>query len=86
MLKIMKEEEGLDLYQKVRKQLTPDLVGEVGKVVVMCRSDPYPDYLNDNPKVTFWNIQDLYGTPYESVRRLKDEVKQHVERLVSQIG
>jgi protein-tyrosine-phosphatase len=86
MLKIMKEEEGLDLYQKVRKQLTPDLVGEAGKVVVMCRSDPYPDYLNDNPKVTFWNIQDLYGTPYESVRQLKDEVKQHVARLVSQIG
>lgn len=59
MLKIMKEEEGLDLYQKVRKQLTPDMVDEADKVVVMCRSDPYPECFNNNPKVTFWNIQDL---------------------------
>ena len=86
MLKIMKEEEDLDLYQKARKQLTPDMVHGADRVVVMCQSDPYPGYLSNNPKVTFWNIQDLYGTPYESVRRLKDEVKQQVERLVSQIG
>ena len=86
MLKIMKEEEGLDLYQKVRKLLTPHMADEADKVVVICRGDPCPDYLENNPKVTFWNIQDLYGTPYESVRQLKDEVKQHVERLVSQIG
>jgi protein-tyrosine-phosphatase len=86
MLKLMKEEEGLDLYYKVRKQLTPDLVEQADQVVVMCQTDPCPDYLRDHSKVTFWNIQDVYGTPYESVRQLKDEIKRHVEMLVSQIG
>lgn len=86
MLEIMQQEEGLDLYRNLRKQLTPEMVDEVERVVVLCESDPYPDYLTNNPKVTFWNIQDLYGAPYESVRQLKEEVKRHVELLVREIG
>ena len=86
MLRIMKEEEGMDLDQKVRRQLTPEMVAGADRVVVMCQSDPWPDYLKDNPKVTFWNIQDLYGAPYQSVRQLKDEVKGHVVKLVDEVG
>ncbi|MDA0734090.1 MAG: low molecular weight phosphatase family protein [Chloroflexi bacterium] len=86
MLKIMQEEEHLDLYDNLRKQLTPTLADEADRVVVMCESDPYPEYLSNNPKVTFWKIEDLYGTPYESVRQLKEEVKRHVEQLVREIG
>jgi protein-tyrosine-phosphatase len=86
MLRIMREEEGLDLYLNRRKQLTPEMVREADLVVVMCESDPYPEYLCDDPKVTFWNIRDLYGAPYASVRRLKDEVKGHVAQLVGEIG
>jgi hypothetical protein len=62
------------------------MVSEADRVVVMCESDPHPEYLSHNPKVTFWNIQDLYGAPYASVRQLKEEVKRHVEQLVREIG
>ncbi len=86
MLKIMQEDEELDLYDNLRKQLTPEMVEKSDRVVVMCETDPYPGYLSHNPKVTFWNIQDLYGTPYESVRQLKDEVKRQVKQLVHEIG
>jgi arsenate reductase (thioredoxin) len=86
MLRIMKEEEGLDLSRKLRCQLTPELVDHADRVVVMCRTDPYPNYLRDNPRVTFWDIQDLFGTPYEAVRQLKDEVKAHVARMVAETG
>lgn len=86
MLRIMREEEGLDLYLNLRKQLTPDMVGEADRVIVMCETDPYPEYLSNNPKVTFWSIPDLYGAPYSSVQQLKEEVKRHIEQLVDEIG
>ncbi len=83
MLKIMLQEEELDLYGNVRTQVTPGLVDAVDQVVVMCQSDPYPEYLAGNPKVIFWNIEDLYGASYAAVQRLKDEVKRHVTALVA---
>ncbi|MCH8745447.1 MAG: hypothetical protein IIB31_07360 [Chloroflexi bacterium] len=86
MLKIMFQEEDLDLYGNVRTQLIPSLVDAADLVVVMCQSDPYPEYLARNPKVTFWNIQDLYGASYNAVRSLKDEVKRHVTALVAEMG
>ena len=86
MLKIMEEEERLDLYGKLRKQLTPNMVDEADRVFVMCKSDPYPEYLNDDPKVTFWDIQDMFGTPYDAVRQLKDDIKRHIQELVEEIG
>lgn len=86
MLRIMQEEEGLDLYHNLRKQLTPDLVDRADRVIVMCETDPYPAYLSNNPKVTFWNIPDLYGAPYTSVQQLKEELKRHIEQLVGEIG
>ena len=86
MLKIMFQEEDLDLYGNFRTQLIPSLVDAADLVVVMCQSDPYPEYLARNPKVTFWNIQDLYGESYNAVRSLKDEVKRHVTTLVAEMG
>jgi protein-tyrosine-phosphatase len=86
MLRIMQEEEGLDLRLNRRKQLTPEMVSEADRVVVMCESDPYPEYLSNDARVTFWNIQDLYGAPYASVRQLKDEIKGQVAQLVREIG
>jgi len=70
----------------LRKQLTPGAVDEADRIVVLCQSDPYPEYLRDNPKVTFWNIVDMYGAPFEEVKRLKDEIKRHVEALVRELG
>jgi protein-tyrosine-phosphatase len=50
MLKIMKDEEELDLRQKVRKQLTPEMVKEADKVIVICSERPLSGLLAGQPQ------------------------------------
>ena len=93
MLRIMQEEEGLDLTGNRRTQLTPEMVEQADRVFVIAPDEPYPDYLQ-NPasdgevgdKVTFWEIPDLFGAPYDSVRQLKEQIKEQVRRLVAETG
>ncbi|MFQ6029324.1 MAG: low molecular weight phosphatase family protein [Dehalococcoidia bacterium] len=85
LLRIMREEEGIDLTGNLRNQLTPELVEQADRVFVIAPEGPYPDYLQGS-KVTFWDIQDLYGEPYETVQRLKNQIKERVQQLAEEIG
>ena len=85
MLRIMREEEGLDLHGQERTQLTPALVEQSDRVYVIAPGATYPSYLQGD-KVTFWDIEDLFGAPYDSVRQLKDAIKERVRQLVAEIG
>ena len=86
MLRIMREEEGIDFSGNQRKQLTPELVEQADRVIVIAPDEPLPDYLRNQGKVTFWEIPDLFDAPYESVRELKNQINRYVEQLVAEVG
>ena len=84
-LEIM-DEEGFDLSNCKSKQLNRPMVEAADRVVVMTRREWLPDYLVNDDKVIFWNVQIPPEMTRESFIHVKDRVKDHVKQLVAEIG
>jgi len=80
------EEEGINVSENTRSQLTPKMVDEADKVVVITSKDSWPEYLMKSEKVTFWDIPNAVGMTPEAARVVYDQVKQRVKDLVDEIG
>ena len=78
--------EGLEVSQKVRNQLTPQMVHSADNVVVIEEKASWPDYLLSSDKVLFWDLQDVVDQDFEFARNTKDEIKRRVEELVREVG
>ena len=78
--------EGLDVSRNIRRQLTPAMLDGADKVIAMVQEERRPDYLTENHKVVFWDIEDPLGRPYEFLVEVKGQVKQRVDELVRAIG
>jgi protein-tyrosine-phosphatase len=76
------KEENIDMSQNKRTVLTPDMLDDFDKVVVMAEPDRTPEWLSSSPKFIYWNIANVNGLPIEQVRIIRDEIKQKVERLL----
>jgi protein-tyrosine-phosphatase len=75
-------EQGVDVSESLRDQLTPEMVQDADKVIVMADEDNWPDYLRNSGKVVVWTIEDTRGMGPDSARPLYDEIKQRVQDLV----
>ena len=82
---VMKDE-GIDISEHLRKQLTPTMVQEADRVIVMADRDSWPDFLRDSDKVTYWDIPDAVGLSDDAALSINNEVKRRVEELVGEIG
>jgi len=79
-------EQGVDVKNKQRKQLTREMVEAAEKVIVIADEDTWPDYLRESEKMIVWNIQDTRGMGPDSARPLYDEINRRVEELVTEVG
>ena len=79
-------EQGVDISESLRDQLTPEMVQEADKVVVMADDDNWPNYLRNSDKVVMWTIEDTRGMDPDSARPLYDEIKRRVQDLVKESG
>ena len=79
-------EQGADISEKTRDQLTSEMVQEADKVIVIADEDTWPDYLWNSDKVVVWTIQDTRGMGPDSARPLYDEIKRRVQELVTEVG
>ena len=80
------DEEGMDVRDYKRTQLTPELVNWADKVFVITEKEFCPDYLLESHKSTYWHILDAKGTDYETHIKTRNEIKKRIEELVSKIG
>ena len=79
-------EEGIDISENIRRQLTPEMVHEADRVVVITAQESWPEYLVKSQKVIFWDIPNAVGMSAEPAREVYDQVKQRVSELVAEIG
>lgn len=77
---VVREEKGFDLSENTCKPITPELVNWADKIISMAERNTYesPDYLLNNPKVTFWNIEN----PNKLTKGLAREMIEKIEKLV----
>ena len=79
-------EQGVDISENLRAQLTPEMVQEADKVVVMADDDNWPNYLRNSDKVVVWTIEDTRGMDPDSARPLYDEIKRRIQDLIKESG
>ncbi len=78
--------EGIDVSENTRSQITPKMVDESDRVVVITAKESWPKYLLESKKVIFWNIPNAVDMTPEDARLVYDQVKKHVKELVDEIG
>ena len=79
-------DQGLDVSENERTQVTPAMVEEADRVIVMTERDSLPDYLLGNKKVDYWNIRDTLRQPYDVTLEVTIQIRRRVEALVEEIG
>lgn len=76
------QEEGIDASGFVRKQLTEEMLANTDKAIAIIEdSEELPEFLQSSPKLTRWNVSDPKGKDLEFTRKVKDTVKEYIEKL-----
>ena len=82
----IKAEFGVDLSERERNQLTPQMIEEADMAIIINRKEDWPDYLVEGGKVVFWDIPDTPGVADTAAHEIWKRVRQRVEELVREIG
>ena len=77
---------GVDISERERQQLTPEMVDEADLVIVIAEKNTWPDYLQEGGKVVFWDIPDAYRQDDGFAAEVFRQVQYRVEQLVKEIG
>ena len=85
-LECIRNELGVDIADKERQQLTPQMVDEADLVVVIAEKEQWPDYLKEGGKIMFWDIPDAVGQDDAFVYDVFTQVRRRVEHLVEETG
>lgn len=76
------KEEGLDVSNNFRKQLTSEMINDADTIVFMSDVfDPIPDYLLNNSKIINWNIDNPKGMDLAGHIRVKNQIKQLIDKF-----
>jgi len=82
----IRREFGVDISERQRRQLTPQMMDEADLVIIINEKEMWPDYVKEGDKVVFWDIQDGAGQTDEATFDIFDQVRQRVEGLVKEIA
>ena len=82
----IRKEFGVDISDRERRQLTPQMMDEADMVIIINEKANWPDYVTEGGKVVFWDIRDGLGQANEAVNHIYGQVRQKVEELVQEIG
>jgi protein-tyrosine-phosphatase len=82
----IRREFGVDIGEKERQQLVPEMIDTADLVIVIAEKERWPAYLKEGGKVLFWNIQDPAGMADEIADDIYGQVQSSVQQLVAEIG
>jgi arsenate reductase (thioredoxin) len=74
---------GIDLSEEFPKPLTDEVVRAADVVITMGCGDACPIY--PGKKYEDWELDDPAGRDLQTVRRIRDEIDEHVRRLVDEL-
>lgn len=81
VIEVMKDE-GIDVSQKNVKTVTEDMVNNSEEIYILCPEENLPEFVAKAPNLTRWNIPDPFDSSTETFRKIRDEIKGKVEKLV----
>ncbi len=77
-------EAGIDISRNRPESLTPEMIERAERIITMgCGSDFCPaSFL---PKVEDWDVEDPADKSIDIVRKIRDEIRERVDRLIDEI-
>ncbi len=79
------KELGIDVSKKQRNQVTPEMIREADKIVVMAEEHTIPDFLRISDKVIYWEIENPKGMDQLDTNKIRDQIADRVRKLVSEL-
>lgn len=83
IVNIMKEK-GIDVSEKITKQLTKELADSCDKIIFLNGPTEIPEYVNKS-KVIILNVPDLYQMPHKVQQEYRDKIKKIVLKLIKDL-
>lgn len=80
IVQVMKEE-GLDISNNTSTQITPEMIEDFDKVIVMAEPYSIPDWLSGSPKTEIWEVPDLKAVSVEEAREIVALIKSKLSSL-----
>lgn len=77
-------EVGIDIGSETPRRWTDDSVRSADVVVTMGCGDTCPVF--PGKRYLDWDLTDPAGQPIEMVRRVRDQIEEHVRRLLTELG
>ena len=74
---------GIDISKELPKPITDDAVRTADVVITMGCGDACPIY--PGKRYEDWEVEDPAGKDLASVRRIRDDIEQRVQRLIDQL-
>jgi protein-tyrosine-phosphatase len=75
-------EEGIDVSQAIRKNLTPEMLDAADSIIVILEPEEGQiDFLVGSPKLTYWSIPDPKGKDLDTTREIKNKIKEKINSL-----
>lgn len=76
-------EDGIDASGFVSRQVTPVMLENADKAIVMSDFDSIPEWLSSSVKYEYWNVPDPQNWDIEGVRAIKADLLERVNNLIS---
>jgi protein-tyrosine-phosphatase len=77
--------EGADISGERSTPISKELVDKSDQVIVMAEKETWPEYLNNNPKVTYWHVPDINVSTMEAVSDTGNKIKSLVKELIKAV-
>lgn len=75
-------EEGIDVSHQKIKTINKHFVEGAERIFVMCEKGCCPDFLINSNKVIYWQIEDPYQKSLDSMRKIRDQIKDKVQSII----
>ena len=83
VIRFMKKE-WIDVAENARIQLTPKMVQEFDKIIVMAEPETIPEYLSNSSKMEFWDIEDPKGMNDEGYEKIISQIKSKLNQFIKE--
>lgn len=82
-LLIAMDEAGIDMRSKVRTPITEDMLYRYDLIINMAEREKTPEFLENHPKCTRWEIEDPRTKDQEGLRQTRDLIRAKVNELIA---
>jgi len=82
IIRLMREDEGIDISQQRRRQITPEMIKKYDKIITMAEPEFSPDYLKNCPKAEYWPIKDPVKMDDKEIREIISQIKSRVLEFI----